>query len=193
MKPQEYLEVVELNPADIKGSKNLIIGTGRRIDRFYALPDFLMESGAKDCVYLEPEIQYIELFKNSGYKIIQGDIRWVPLFKTIDIAWWIHGPEHLYLGEIFPVLANLKNSVQTAVIAACPWGNFFDDWDKFLKSLSPWETHRTKDIDIQDFLSLGVSDLGYRFQTRGVKDTYSGEIILSWENNHKHGKTWKEQ
>lgn len=86
-------------------------------------------------------------------------------YNSFDIAFWSHGPEHIYRHEWNDTLIKLEEVASKIVILQCPWGNGYDRHPG----------HFSKSIQKDEFEQFGYNSL-----TCGIKDTRDAGI-LAWK------------
>lgn len=162
----------------LPNSKVLFIGTGFDDCQYLDWPALLEKIEPTIQVsYLEIFKPYIDKFKDGKYPIIHGDVTKIDEVianGTFDIICWFHGPEHVDQNKLLSTFDKLYNSANKAIIAAAPWGKYYDYQEEL--HTNPYEKHLIKNMGYQTFDNTFSN---YSINYFNVKDTGDGSIIIT--------------
>lgn len=101
-----------------------------------------------------------------------GDVRKVDeiYIQKFDYIFWWHGPEHVFLDEIYTTLERLEARARRLVAVACPWGLYPQGAHKG----NPHEEHKTT------LYPESFTKLGYEVATDG-RENEAGSEIVAWK------------
>lgn len=115
---------------------------------------------------------------NSNYfdiDVIIGDVKEIDqkLPGNYDYIFYWHGPEHLLLSEIEPVLTKLEQKVNKTLALACPYGRY----PQGASGGNPYEEHKST------LYPTFFEYHGFDVTTDGYPDEPGGEIV-AWKRKN---------
>lgn len=163
----------------------------KRIPELFSLPGTLLYVGAnhRRCHYLAELVaaghivtllevyeRNVEFYRDNPLlqEIIHGDVRNSDVFtdRQWDVAFWWHGPEHVFRHDLEQALSNLEEHADFIVLG-CPLGIF----------RQPAVFGNPNEQHVGTYYPVDFETLGYEVATMGHRDVMSSNL-LAWKENH---------
>lgn len=101
-----------------------VLYIGARNDRFDYGIDFkkanynitVLEVWEPNCKFLK-SIPWVS-------KVIQADLKDCNIDNKYAVVFWWHGPEHIELELLPPILDKLEGATEKLIVLGCPWGSY---------------------------------------------------------------------
>lgn len=136
--------------------------------------DYLFHFGQSErTVVLEIWGPYCEeLNKIYEMKLVQGDVRAIPLKGRFELVFWWHGPEHLWSWDMKGAVAECERVCSGTVVIGCPWGSRPNKG----RDNNPYQMHNSSHYP-EEFWALG-----YKVATKGGIHEYVPDGgMIAWK------------